>query len=101
MQSPKFTSATASEEPYGSGFSANAAENYERYFVPTIGRPHAEDLVGTAWLSRRLDRTAKSSDSTSLPACSPSREKFARLLSSGSRPAWKQFRGRTNPSTRF
>jgi ubiquinone/menaquinone biosynthesis C-methylase UbiE len=31
-------------------YSENAAENYERYFVPTIGRPLATDLVELAAL---------------------------------------------------
>ncbi|KPV41934.1 hypothetical protein AN478_00090 [Thiohalorhabdus denitrificans] len=33
---------------YGDSFSQNAAENYERYFVPTIGRPVAESLIEAA-----------------------------------------------------
>ena len=31
-------------------FSGSAPENYERYFVPTIGRPMAEELLGRAKL---------------------------------------------------
>lgn len=31
-------------------FSGNAPENYERYFVPSIGRPMAEELVGRSQL---------------------------------------------------
>jgi hypothetical protein len=30
-----------SQQVYGEDFSGNAAENYERYFVPAIGRPLA------------------------------------------------------------
>lgn len=36
------------EPTYDAAFSKNAAENYERYFVPVIGRPVAEDLVDAA-----------------------------------------------------
>jgi len=39
-----------SEPIYGRAFSDNAAENYQRYFVPSIGGPIAEDLVATATL---------------------------------------------------
>ncbi len=35
---------------YGDSYSQNAAENYERYFVPSIGRPVAADLVEAAAL---------------------------------------------------
>ena len=37
-----------SEPTYGEGFAQNAAENYERYFVPAIGAPVAADLVEAA-----------------------------------------------------
>jgi ubiquinone/menaquinone biosynthesis C-methylase UbiE len=33
---------------YGESFGASPAENYQRYFVPAIGRPVAEDLVAVA-----------------------------------------------------
>jgi ubiquinone/menaquinone biosynthesis C-methylase UbiE len=33
---------------YGKSFAGNAAENYQRYFVPSIGRPVAEDLIEAA-----------------------------------------------------
>ena len=35
---------------YGEGYRGSAPENYERYFVPAIGRPVATDLVTTAGL---------------------------------------------------
>jgi ubiquinone/menaquinone biosynthesis C-methylase UbiE len=35
---------------YRDSYSQNAAENYERYFVPSIGRPVAADLVDSATL---------------------------------------------------
>ncbi|MDX1579692.1 MAG: methyltransferase domain-containing protein [Gemmatimonadota bacterium] len=35
---------------YSDSYSQNAAENYERYFVPAIGRPVAADLVEAAAL---------------------------------------------------
>lgn len=35
---------------FGNEFSGNAAENYERYFVPAIGAPLAKDLIETAAL---------------------------------------------------
>lgn len=35
---------------YSDSYSQNAAENYERYFVPSIGRPVAADLVEAAAL---------------------------------------------------
>lgn len=37
-----------SPSPYGEAFSSNAAENYERYFVPAIGAPLAKELVDWA-----------------------------------------------------
>lgn len=37
---------------FGDSYSQNAAENYERYFVPAIGRPVAADLVEAADLRR-------------------------------------------------
>jgi ubiquinone/menaquinone biosynthesis C-methylase UbiE len=39
---------TVSQPTYGEGYSPNAAENYERYFVPAVGAPVAADLVETA-----------------------------------------------------
>lgn len=33
---------------YGKSYAGTAAENYQRYFVPSIGRPVAEDLIETA-----------------------------------------------------
>jgi ubiquinone/menaquinone biosynthesis C-methylase UbiE len=41
-----FTSPSA--EFYGATYNGNATENYERYFVPAIGRPLAEALVEEA-----------------------------------------------------
>lgn len=35
---------------YGDSYSQNAAENYERYFVPSIGRPVAANLIEAAAL---------------------------------------------------
>ncbi|HYZ91054.1 MAG TPA: methyltransferase domain-containing protein [Actinomycetota bacterium] len=37
-----------SQPAYGRGYAQNAAENYERYFVPAIGAPVADDLVDAA-----------------------------------------------------
>ena len=31
----------AIEKPYGQAYGGNAAENYERFFVPAIGEPFA------------------------------------------------------------
>ena len=39
-----------SELAYDETYSGNAAENYERFFVPTIGGPVAEDLIAEAQL---------------------------------------------------
>lgn len=39
-----------SQQPYGERYGGSAAENYERYFVPTIGLPLAKDLVQRAAL---------------------------------------------------
>ena len=39
-----------SQQPYGKAFGGSAPENYERYFVPTIGAPLANDLIETAAL---------------------------------------------------
>jgi ubiquinone/menaquinone biosynthesis C-methylase UbiE len=44
------TEKTMSEPIYGKAFSDNAAENYERYFVPSIGGPIAEELIASAAL---------------------------------------------------
>lgn len=38
------------EPTFSNSYSQNAAENYERYFVPSIGRPVARDLVEAAAL---------------------------------------------------
>lgn len=40
-----------SELAYDETYSENAAENYERFFVPAIGRPVAEDLIEAAQLT--------------------------------------------------
>lgn len=36
------------QQVYEESFGANAAENYERFFVPSIGAPVADDLIATA-----------------------------------------------------
>jgi ubiquinone/menaquinone biosynthesis C-methylase UbiE len=36
------------EQIYSEAFGGTAAENYERFFVPAIGRPVAEDLIAAA-----------------------------------------------------
>ncbi len=38
------------QQHFGRGYGSNAAENYERYFVPAIGRPVADDLMIVAAL---------------------------------------------------
>ncbi|MCD7059392.1 methyltransferase domain-containing protein [Pelagibacterium xiamenense] len=38
------------EQVYGKSFAANPAENYQRYFVPSIGAPVADDLMAAAKL---------------------------------------------------
>jgi ubiquinone/menaquinone biosynthesis C-methylase UbiE len=38
------------EKIYGTSFAATAAENYQRYFVPSIGGPVADDLIAAAGL---------------------------------------------------
>ena len=38
------------QQVYGRNFGGTAAENYQRFFVPAIGRPVAEDLMGIASL---------------------------------------------------
>lgn len=38
------------QQVYGETFGGNPAENYQRYFVPTIGAPVAEDLMEVARL---------------------------------------------------
>lgn len=42
---------TASSPPSFSSYGGTAPENYEKYFVPAIGRPLAEDLVARASLT--------------------------------------------------
>jgi ubiquinone/menaquinone biosynthesis C-methylase UbiE len=44
------TITSASRRFYGRTYGGNATENYERYFVPVIGRPLAADLVEAAHL---------------------------------------------------
>jgi ubiquinone/menaquinone biosynthesis C-methylase UbiE len=39
-----------SEQLFGKSYGADASENYERFFVPVIGRPLATELVGQASL---------------------------------------------------
>lgn len=41
---------TAKAQVFGTDFAGNAARNYERYFVPAIGRPLAHDLIEAAAL---------------------------------------------------
>jgi ubiquinone/menaquinone biosynthesis C-methylase UbiE len=38
------------QKVYGKSFGASPAENYQRYFVPSIGRPVADDLIAVAGL---------------------------------------------------
>jgi len=44
------TTAASTSASFGTTYTGNAAENYERYFVPAIGRPFGVDLVGDAGL---------------------------------------------------
>jgi ubiquinone/menaquinone biosynthesis C-methylase UbiE len=44
------TTTTATGHPFGRSYTGSAPENYERYFVPVLGRPHAADLVKQAGL---------------------------------------------------
>ena len=46
------TSTETTRTAYNTSFSRNAAENYEKYFVPVIGRPFGVDLVEEARLKR-------------------------------------------------
>lgn len=39
-----------STQHFGAAYGANPAENYERYFVPAIGKPLADDLIASAAL---------------------------------------------------
>lgn len=41
---------TTSESVYGKAYGGSAPENYQRYFVPVIGGPFAEDLIAEAAL---------------------------------------------------
>ena len=36
------------QQIYSEAFGGTAPENYERFFVPAIGRPVAEDLIAAA-----------------------------------------------------
>ena len=40
----------AIEKPYGQAYGGNAAENYERFFVPAIGEPFAREMMEAAAL---------------------------------------------------
>lgn len=40
------------QQVYGNSYGGGPAENYQRYFVPSIGAPVAEDLIGIADLDR-------------------------------------------------
>src|SRR5687768_434923 len=44
------TSTATTRTAYNTSYSRNAAENYEKYFVPVIGRPFGVDLVEEAGL---------------------------------------------------
>ena len=44
------TMTNAPQEFYGTSYGGSATENYERYFVPAIGGPLAEQLVAAAAL---------------------------------------------------
>ncbi|HET7221031.1 MAG TPA: methyltransferase domain-containing protein [Vicinamibacterales bacterium] len=44
------TSTSTPRSVYAKAFDGTASENYERYFVPAIGRPFAEDLIREAAL---------------------------------------------------
>lgn len=44
------TATNAPQGFYGTAYGGSAPENYERYFVPAIGRPLAEQLVAAAAL---------------------------------------------------
>jgi ubiquinone/menaquinone biosynthesis C-methylase UbiE len=48
MSETKSTTQPDASGAYGSGYGSNPAENYEKYFVPSIGEPHAADLVAAA-----------------------------------------------------
>jgi len=39
-----------SQQPFGRSYGGTAAENYQRYFVPSIGAPVARDLIAAAGL---------------------------------------------------
>jgi ubiquinone/menaquinone biosynthesis C-methylase UbiE len=41
---------TLTQQVYGEAYSGTGPENYQRYFVPTIGRPLADDLIEVAGL---------------------------------------------------
>lgn len=36
------------QQVYGKGYGSDAAQNYQRFFVPAIGRPVADDLIAVA-----------------------------------------------------
>ena len=42
--------ATTTDSVYGKAYGGSAPENYQRYFVPVIGGPFAEDLIAEAAL---------------------------------------------------
>ena len=41
-----------SQQHFGRAYRGNAAQNYERYFVPAIGAPVADDLIKVAALRK-------------------------------------------------
>jgi ubiquinone/menaquinone biosynthesis C-methylase UbiE len=43
---------TTTDSVYGKAYGGSASENYQRYFVPVIGGPFAEDLIAEAALRR-------------------------------------------------
>jgi ubiquinone/menaquinone biosynthesis C-methylase UbiE len=49
-QEVSMTRTASTQAAYDTSFGGNAAENYERYFVPVIGRPFGVDLVTDAAL---------------------------------------------------
>jgi hypothetical protein len=50
VRRPRKRRNTMTEQVYGKSYGGTPAENYQRYFVPAIGAPVADDLIGIAGL---------------------------------------------------